>query len=229
MPKVFQTVAVMLFVIKAAETFLGASAGALIGLLGGAGVAMGLLFKDIIYDWCCAVIIYTDGIYRPGDWVAVDGISGFIQIKEIGLRSTSLWSLDWGSPQKIPNSHMISGVVENWSQDRGEKLEWGLFSKVKVDGISAEQTDRILDSMEVLVDSLESSSKNLITFDGMEGNARVISIKVYVNDANLYVSNQRTLHLGILEILENEGINHMNVFIRTDPFKLDKTEKAVNN
>ena len=228
-PKLIRTVAVMLFIIKAAETFLGASAGALIGLLGGAGVAMGLLFKDIIYDWCCAVIIYTDGIYRPGDWVAIDGMGGFIQIKEIGLRSTSLWSINWGSIKKIPNSTMISGVVENWSQDRGKKLEWGLCSKVQIDGISAKKTNRVLDSIEALVSTLESSSEGGVKFDGLEGNARVISIRTYVNDANLYFSNQRTLHLGILEILENEGIDHMHVVIRTDPLKLDKSEKAINN
>ena len=229
MPKVFQTVAVMLFIIKAAETFLGASAGALIGLLGGAGVAMGLLFKDIIYDWCCAVIIYTDGIYRPGDWVVVDGIGGLAQIHDVGLRSTSLWSINWGSIKKIPNSTMISGVVENWSQDRGKKLEWGLCSKVQIDGISAKKTNRVLDSIEALVSTLESSSEGGVKFDGLEGNARVISIRTYVNDANLYFSNQRTLHLGILEILENEGIDHMHVVIRTDPLKLDKSEKAINN
>ncbi|MDE5115402.1 MAG: mechanosensitive ion channel, partial [Trichodesmium sp. St15_bin1_1] len=60
-PKLLRIAAFVVVIIKASEVFLGASAGALIGLLGGAGVALGLLFKDIIYDWCCTIIIYTDG------------------------------------------------------------------------------------------------------------------------------------------------------------------------
>ena len=228
-PKLIRTVAVMLFIIKAAETFLGASAGALIGLLGGAGVAMGLLFKDIIYDWCCAVIIYTDGIYRPGDWVAIDGMSGFIQIKEIGLRSTSLWSFEWGSIKKVPNSRMISGIVDNWSQTRGKDLEWGLCSEVRIDGINAEQTARIVDTIDALIKALEETSGVLVWFDKIEQNARVIKIVVYINDANLYFAHKRTINLGILEILEKEGIDHMHVFLRTDPLDLDKSEKAINN
>ncbi|NEN98964.1 MAG: mechanosensitive ion channel, partial [Moorea sp. SIO3I7] len=77
-PRLFQIAAVLIAAIKASEILLGASAGALIGLLGGAGVALGLLFKDIIYDWCCTVIIYADGLYKPGDWVGVDGVNGFV-------------------------------------------------------------------------------------------------------------------------------------------------------
>ena len=229
MPKVFQTIAVMLFLIKASETFLGTSAGALIGILGGAGVAMGLLFKDIIYDWCCAIIIYTDGLYRPGDWLSVDGMSGFIQVIDVGLRSTKLRSVDWGTIKKIPNSQMISGILENWSQSDGKDLEWGLCSEVKIDGISAKQTARIADTIESFINSLESCSGVLIRFSNIEGNTRVIKIRFYVNDANLYFAHERTLHLGILDILDKEGVEHLSVFLRTDPFKLDKTEGSISN
>ncbi|MEM8721738.1 MAG: mechanosensitive ion channel protein MscS, partial [Cyanobacteria bacterium P01_G01_bin.39] len=69
MPKVFQTIAIMLIIIKVGEIFLGASAGALVGLLGGAGITIGLLFKDIVYDWFCTVIIYIDQLYKEGDWI----------------------------------------------------------------------------------------------------------------------------------------------------------------
>jgi MscS family membrane protein len=75
-PRLFQTGALAVVVLKASELLLGASASALIGLLGGAGITFGLLLKDIIYDWFCTIIIYTDNLYRPGDWVIVEGIDG---------------------------------------------------------------------------------------------------------------------------------------------------------
>lgn len=88
MPKLFQAVAIMLVVIKASEIFLGASAGALVGLLGGAGITIGLLFKDIVYDWFCTIIIYTDNLYKEGDWIMVTGLDGFTQVMNVGFRST---------------------------------------------------------------------------------------------------------------------------------------------
>ncbi len=59
--------------IKISEIFLGQSAAALVGLLGGAGITIGLLFKDIVYDWFCTLIIYSDNLYREGDWVGISG------------------------------------------------------------------------------------------------------------------------------------------------------------
>jgi MscS family membrane protein len=69
MPKVFQSAAIIVITIKVSEIFLGQSAAALVGLLGGAGITIGLLLKDIVYDWFCTLIIYSDNLYKEGDWV----------------------------------------------------------------------------------------------------------------------------------------------------------------
>ena len=147
LPKLFQTAAIVAILIKCSELLLGASAGALIGLLGGAGVALGLLLKDIIYDWFCTVVVYVDDLYRPGHWGTVAGVAGggFVKVLSIGLRSTKLLVWEWGSITKVPNSRMINGGFENWSQNQGEQSEWGMVVKLKIDFISAEQTDRIID------------------------------------------------------------------------------------
>ena len=115
-PKLFQTAAVLVIVLKGSEVLLGVSATAIIGILGGAGIAFGLLIKDVIYDWCCTVIIYADNLYRIGDKLNVLEINGQVEVLEIGLRSTKLGILDANSVQKIPNSKMITGIVENQSQ-----------------------------------------------------------------------------------------------------------------
>ncbi|MGL5794440.1 MAG: mechanosensitive ion channel domain-containing protein, partial [Waterburya sp.] len=107
MPKLFQSAAVVVITIKISEIFLGQSAGALIGLLGGAGITLGLLLKDIVYDWFCTLIIYSDNIYREGDWVGISGVEGFVQVLNIGFRTTTLHVYQWGSILKMPNSKMI--------------------------------------------------------------------------------------------------------------------------
>jgi MscS family membrane protein len=186
-PRLFQTAALAVVVLKASELLLGASANALIGLLGGAGITFGLLLKDIIYDWFCTIIIYTDNLYRPGDWVMVEGIDGIVQVLEIGIRTTKLRLAKWDSIQKIPNSKMITVIVENWSQNPGTEQSFGINLILKIDGISAEKTAKICESLRELPKSINSlHDEGLIWLDRLEQNARVINIRVFSNNIDFY-------------------------------------------
>ena len=231
LPKIFQAIAIMVIVIKASEIFLGASAGALVGLLGGAGLTIGLLFKDIVYDWFCTVIIYTDNLYKEGDWVGITGVDGFTQVVAVGFRSTTLKITAWGSTLKLPNSQMITGIVQNWSQQTGDgPLEWGLNWTLNIDGISAEKTAKICQNIREIAPSIEGMSpKCLVRFSGIEENARVIQIRAFVEDLNLYFSNEEKLNLAILAMLEREGIDSLRVHLRTDPEDYKRALAAANN
>ena len=230
-PKIFQAIAIMVVIIKASEIFLGASAGALVGLLGGAGLTLGLLFKDIVYDWFCTVIIYTDKLYKEGDWIGVTGIDGFAQVVTVGFRSTTLKIDGWGSVKKMPNSQMISGIVDNWSQKTGnDPLAWGLNFTLKIDGLSAAKTAKICQRIRDAIPTIEGmSSKYFVRFSAIEENARVLKIRAFVEDLNLYFVNEEKLNLAILEILEQEGIDSLHVYLRTEPENYQKTMAAANN
>ncbi|NET01777.1 MAG: mechanosensitive ion channel [Sphaerospermopsis sp. SIO1G2] len=229
MPKIFQAVAIIVIAIKTSEIFLGQSAGALVGLLGGAGLTIGLLFKDIVYDWFCTIIIYSDNLYREGDWVGISGVDGFVEIKNIGFRTTTLHLAKWGSIVKMPNSRMITGIVDNWSQNPGEELRWGLATTIRIDGISAKQTARICDAMEEMPKSIAGFDPScLVRFKKIEGNARVLEIMAFVNDDNLYLAAERNLHLAILELLEQEGIDSLYVELITETGKYNPSPSFNN-
>lgn len=230
MPKIFQSAAVIVIAIKISEIFLGQSAAALVGLLGGAGITLGLLLKDIVYDWFCTIIIYSDNLYREGDWVSVSGLQGFVQIVSIGFRTTTLHVYQWGSIVKMPNSKMITGIVENWSQNPGEDLKWGISLTLRIDNISAKQTARICDAIREMPSSIKGLSQEMIVrFSKIENNARVINIVAFVNDENLYFDAEKNLNLAILELLEQESIDFLYVDLRTDPEKYKQSQQAVNN
>ncbi len=229
LPRLFRIAAVVIIIIKAAEVLFGQSAGALIGLLGGAGVALGLLFKDIIYDWCCAVIIYTDRLYKPEDWVAVSGLSGFFQVVEIGLRTTKLYSWEWGSIIKMPNSRMVSGIVDNWSQDRADVEEWGITGTLKIDGITADQAERIIAGLDEIFKSIDGFLEHYIMFRGLEGNARVIKYVSYHTPTG-YGRASNQFQLEVMRLFEKEGIAAQNVYIITDQESYTKNMKmAIKN
>lgn len=229
MPKIFQSASIIILAIKISELFLGQSAAALAGLLGGAGLTLGLLFKDLIYDWFCTIIIYSDNLYREGDWIELQGVNGFVEILNIGFRSTTLHITTWGSIIKMPNSRMISGIVENWSQNPGKEVKWGLNFTLKIDGISAQKTARICDGIKELTKSFLGISSSMVRFSKIEENARVIQIRVFVNDANVYFSVERGLNIAILELLEKEEIDTLYVQLETSPEEYKQSLKAANN
>ncbi|WP_287312514.1 mechanosensitive ion channel domain-containing protein [Moorena sp. SIO1G6] len=217
-PKLFQIAAILIAAIKASEIVLGSSAGALIGLLGGAGVALGLLLKDIVYDWFSTVIIYADGLYKPGDVIVLDGVSGRVKILSIGLRSTRLLITEWGYIKKLPNSQMIAGIFASWSDQAGDTVEWGINLTLKIDGISSQQTRRICQAIKENVSSIDGLHKDkiLVVFSSLEQNARVIKIRVFVIEPKLYYDVQSNLNLAVLEILEQEEIDQLYVSLRKE-------------
>ncbi|MBE9033950.1 mechanosensitive ion channel family protein [aff. Roholtiella sp. LEGE 12411] len=230
MPKIFQAVAIIVLTIKISEIFLGQSAAALVGLLGGAGITLGLLFKDIVYDWFCTLIIYSDHLYREGDWVGVSGVDGFVQILNIGFRTTTLHIVKWGSIMKMPNSKMISGIVDNWSQNSGKELKWGINLVLKIDGISARKTAKICDAIQEIPKSIPGFSPSCtVRFTKIEQNSRIIEVMAFVNDDNLYFSAEKQLNLCILELLEQEGIDFLHVQLETTPEDYRQTTTASNN
>lgn len=232
-PRLFQTVAIAIVVLKAGEVLLGASANAIIGLLGGAGITFGLLLKDIIYDWFCTIIIYTDNLYRPGDWVVVDGIDSTIEVLEVGIRTTKLRLAKWDSIKKIPNSKMITGIVENWSQNPGSEESFGINLTLKIDSISAEKTARICEEIQKLPQSIDSLNDGCdVWLDRLEENARIINIRAFNNNMDLYFDACKELNLAILALLEKESIDTLHVEFRTylESHKqtLEKTGQVIN-
>jgi MscS family membrane protein len=217
MPKIFQSIAIILVVIKLSEIFLGQSATALVGLLGGAGITLGLIFKDILYDWFCTIIIYLDRLFQEGDWVKVTGTSGSARIVRIGFRTTTLHLLDGGSILKMPNSKMVAGTVENWSQNPTDDVKLGINLILKLDSASAEQTARVCDLIQSLPKSMSCCYKiERVRFSKIELNLRTIEILAFVNNEQLYFNAEKQLNLAILELLEGEGISLASVQLQVD-------------
>jgi MscS family membrane protein len=217
MPKIFQSIAVIIVIIKLTELFLGQSATALVGLLGGAGITLGLIFKDILYDWFCTIIIYLDRLFQEGDWVKVAGTSGSARIVSIGFRTTALHMVEGGAILKMPNSKMVSGTVENWSQNVGREVKLGLNLILKLDSVSAEKTALICDRIQEMPKSIQGCYElSRVRFSKIELNVRTIEVLAFVSEEKLYFKAEKQLNLAILELLESEGINPFSVHLEIE-------------
>ena len=209
LPRLFQTLAVAIVVLKAGEVLLGASAGALVGLIGGTGITLGLLLKDIVYDWFCTVIIFSDRLYRPDDILKVQGIDKLVRVKCIGVRSTTLCITSQNTITKLPNSKMITGIVDNWSQNPDEESLIGIDITLQIDDITSAQTDRICNTMQRFPQDIEHlSDRFTVWFSGINQNARVIKIQAFAETDNIksYRAIWSEINLNILQVMEQEGI-----------------------
>lgn len=229
LPKLFQAVAVVSVAIKLSGIFFGQSTGALIGLFGGAGITLGLLFKDLLYDWFCTIIIYTDQLYKEGDWIVTAEVNGFTQVLKIGFRTTTLHLLKNGAIIKRPNSKMIEGELKNWSQNRGKTALWGINWILKLERISSQQIAQLCASIRTIPASIEGMSANcMVRFLGIDGNVRQIEIIAFVADNNpeFYFRVEEQFNLAILALLEREEIDTLPYFVELSS-PLDVYKKAI--
>jgi len=209
LPRLFQTLAVAIVLLKGGEVLLGASAGALVGLIGGTGITLGLLLKDIVYDWFCTVIIFSDRLYRPNDILKIQGVEKLARVQSIGVRSTTLCISSQNSLIKLPNSKMITGIVENWSQNPDEQELIGIDITLQIDDITSAQTDRICNTIRRFPQKIEHlSDRFTVWFSGINQNARIIKIQAFAETDNIksYRAIWSEINLNILQVMEQEGI-----------------------
>ena len=138
--KVIRVAVIILIIMKGAELFLGMSAAALLGLFGGMGLTLGLVFKDIIANWFGCGIIYADNLFREGDWIQLDdGKLVDSDVEEIGLRSTKFRNFD-KTVSIVPNGTIANAVVKNWSRMYKRRVKYSF----RIDGIAAKKLERVL-------------------------------------------------------------------------------------
>ncbi len=92
----------------------GISITAVTAVLGLGGLALSLAAQDTIADFISGIIILLDQPFRVGDRIAVDTISTWGDVTEIGLRTTKVRTRD-NRLVIIPNSTIGNSAVVNYT------------------------------------------------------------------------------------------------------------------
>ncbi len=207
--KVIKTIAVIIIIMKAAEIFLGMSAASLIGLLGGMGLTLGLVFKDIIANWFGCAIIYIDNLFRVGDWVCLDDGSVIdADVEHIGIRSTIFRNFD-KTVSIVPNATIASAVIKNWSRMYKRRVKYSFT----IDGIASDRIERILSGIRVILENEQDVHQefHMVNFREFEGNARTIRL-YYFTKTTVWKEHEQVrenVNLKILKLFEQEGIDRL--------------------
>ena len=88
--------------------------GAVLGLAGLAGLALGFAFKNIVEDYRAGILLSTRNPFEIGDSVEIDGKSG--KVARLTSRDIVLVTFD-GNHLRIPNGVVMNSVLLNYSRN----------------------------------------------------------------------------------------------------------------
>ena len=207
--KVIKIVAIIIVFLKAAEIFLGMSAAALVGFLGGMGLTLGLVFKDIIANWFGCAVIYIDNLFREGDWVQLDdGKIVDADVEEIGLRSTKFRNFD-KTLSAVPNATIAAAVVKNWSRMYKRRVKFNFT----IDGLESAKMEIILQGIRNILsaDNDVHQEFHMVNFREMSGNSRILRL-YYFTKTIVWKEHEKVrenVNLKILALFEQNGIDKL--------------------
>ena len=207
--KLARYILILIVVIKFAEIFLGKSATALLGLFGGVGLTLGLVFKDIIANWFGCGVIYLDKLFNEGDWVSLDeGKIIDADVEEIGLRSTKFRNFD-KTVSIVPNATIASAVVKNWSRMFKRRVKYNF----KIDGIEAGTMENLLQGIRDILSQDEDVHQefHMVNFRELEGNSRIIRL-YYFTKTTVWKEHEQVrenINIKILKLFEKHSIDRL--------------------
>jgi MscS family membrane protein len=207
--KTIKIAAIIIILVKSAEVFLGMTAAALIGLLGGMGITLGLVFRDIIACWFGCSIIYIDNLFREGDWVQLnDGKLIDSTVEHIGVRSTIFRNFD-NTVSIVPNSDISVAIIKNWSKMFKRRVKYSF----KIDGISSQKMETVLSGIRNILEKNESIHQDfhMVNFRELEGNARNIRL-YYFTKTTVWKDHElvrEKINLDILKMFEDSGVERL--------------------
>jgi MscS family membrane protein len=191
LPVVRRIVKITLFIIGfifVLERF-GYNVSSLVAGLGIGGLAFALAAKDILGNLFGGVSIFTDKPFKVGQTIKVMGHTG--KVKEIGLRSTKILTLD-GTNIMVPNSKINDDVVENISMEKDRKVKLNLSLSYKTSNSKIKKAKELIkkiieknenakDKSSVYLTSFNESSLNLLVIYRIENVKKLLQAKDEIN------------------------------------------------
>lgn len=108
--------------------------GALLGVAGIAGIALGFAFRNIAENYLAGVLLSARNPFAIGDQVQVGEFVG--KVVRLTSRDTVLMTLD-GNHLRIPNSVIIASSMTNFSRNPLRRFEFMVGVSVDLDVVAA--------------------------------------------------------------------------------------------
>lgn len=150
---------------------LGATAllGALAGVAGIVGLALGFAVRDTIENYIASILLSVRQPFRASDHVVINEHEGVVV--RLTSRATVLMTLD-GNHLRIPNAEVFKGVILNYTRNPERRFEFEL-------GVDAEDDP---------VAAMETGLKAITRLDFVLGDPAPNAVIVKVGDSSIVLS-----------------------------------------
>jgi small-conductance mechanosensitive channel len=199
-----KTARIMLFVLAFLITLnsVGIDLTALAVFTGAIGLGLGFGLQKVVSNLISGIILLLDRSVKPGDVIAIGQTYGWINA--LGARYVSVITRD-GIEHLIPNEHLISTPVENWSYtDRrvrqklpiGVSYESDLRKAIELVLKAADEFERIL----------KDPAPNCLV-KGFGESQVDLELRVWIEDAEKGLSNFKSeVYLRIWDLFHEHGV-----------------------
>jgi len=121
-----------------------ALAGAVLGVAGVAGLALGFAFRNIVENYLAGILLSLRNPFSTGDAVEIEGVKG--KVVRLTSRDTVLMTFD-GNHLRIPNSKIMTSTMTNFSRNPLRRFDFAIGVSVELD---------IVDVRKLAMDTLHS-------------------------------------------------------------------------
>jgi len=182
---------------------LGYPVGTLIAGLGIGGIAVALAAQKTVENLFGSLSLAADRVFRVGDWVSIDGISG--SVEAIGLRSTHIRTLD-RTVVKIPNGRLADLRVESF----GERDRFRFVTTLRLAyGTSAQQVRRVIADVEHVLRAhpLVTEEAVVVRLSAIGTYSFDVNVQTWLRttDNTVFEIQRQELLLGIMDAVERAG------------------------
>ncbi|EHD2241288.1 mechanosensitive ion channel family protein [Vibrio vulnificus] len=199
----FFRIILLVFAVLSWMEYHGFNATALLAGMGVGGVALALASKQSLENFIGTMTLYSAAPVKVGNLCSFGGIRGTVE--EIGLRCTRVRTID-RTVIHVPNAKLVEMEIENISER--EKIRFKTDIRLDYCTTTA-QLKTIIEEIKVLLENHEKVDKKplRVTFRGFGAHGLEINVFAYIGSKSLpvYQVAAQELHLGIMEIVENNG------------------------
>ncbi|MCB1122970.1 MAG: mechanosensitive ion channel [Verrucomicrobiae bacterium] len=134
-----------------------ALAGAIIGVAGVAGIALGFAFRNIVENYLAGILLSMRNPFSTGDVVEIDGFQG--KVVRLTSRDTVLMTFD-GNHLRIPNSKIITSVLINYTRNPLRRFDFVIGVSNDLDLVAVRKLG--IEILQSLKSSLEDPGPNIV-------------------------------------------------------------------
>lgn len=203
--KTLTKIVLIIIAVSIVLTDWGYNVTAILAGLGIGGLAVAFAAKDVIENFLCGVIIFTEKPFKMGDYITISDNKITGTVESIGIRSTKIRTID-DVLITIPNNKITTTHIDNISLRRKIRCELtlGLVYDTSIEKIN--KAKKIIKN--ILKQKNEIDPAYRITFDDFGEFALKLKLIYYVNspDWNKYIEIKDYVNAEIKKQFEKAKI-----------------------